>query len=455
VIWLDVSTLLASDGPKLPQERLQRNLAKWAFSNGSGHFRYCRLNERHRSIVGVPERLVACMAAGQHFDGCDDGQRLPSRASGKWDAIRHRFPRASLATFKARSQKLGANLATVARLPALRKRLSRFVAIAGHGEIAQHTAQAAHVPFANHDVYFISDLDWRRCDLSFLYQLKKRIGFKLAVLCCDTLPLTFPQLCPEDIADAVPRQVTDLAWSSDLMIFVSEATEQRLQTFIRSVGAPVPVSRRVAPDAEFDDSSRSGRDDSAADHYADTPFVLCVCPIERSHNHEVLYRAWCRLIDEGFHVPNLACVGNRRWGADDLLDLVSRDPRTKGRIRLFSQVSESALCRLYDKCLFSVYPSRSRDWPIFVAQSVNRGKLCLAADSACVREVGGDLLEYIDVDDVLRWADRVRYYAENLQSLNRRNEIIRDTYRPRSWQAASQDIAAHLLDLYVGVGPKC
>ena len=140
----------------------------------------------------------------------------------------------------------------------------------------------------------------------------------------------------------------------------------------------------------------------------------CLCRrIERRKNHDILYRAWLRLIEAGCTIPNLVFVGMRGWGVDDLLSDLARDRRIRGRIHVLQTVSDTELAMLYDRCLYTVYPSLYEGWGLPVVESFAFGKFCLCSNAGSLPEAGGDLAEYLDPWDLNAWVERIQIFRRS------------------------------------------
>jgi glycosyltransferase involved in cell wall biosynthesis len=189
-----------------------------------------------------------------------------------------------------------------------------------------------------------------------------------------------------------------------------------------------------------DDPAGSVAMSSVVAEAAKAPFILYVSTIERRKNHETLYKAWVRLIETGYDVPNLLCVGMRGWGVSDLMADLACDPRIKGRIRVLHDLSDPELAHLYAACEFTVYPSLYEGWGLPVVESFAFGKFCLCSNTGSLVEAGGSFAEYLDPWDVQAWADRVRYLSGHPEELEKRNRQIEMSFKPYLWCDTMQSI---------------
>ena len=171
------------------------------------------------------------------------------------------------------------------------------------------------------------------------------------------------------------------------------------------------------------------------------PFLLFVSTIERRKNHETLYRAYIELINQGYvDLPQLVFVGKIGWGVADLLKDLALDPRIQPYIRILNHVTDAELALLYERTLFTLYPSLYEGWGLPVAESLAHGKFCLVSNNSSLPEVGGEYVEYLDAWDVPSWAKKIYWYCKNPKALHEKERHILESFHAHSWQDSSKSI---------------
>lgn len=296
------------------------------------------------------------------------------------------------------------------------------------------------VPFAPGDVYLSMGLDWDQKDLAYLYAQKRALGFKVLLFCYDVIPVKLPHLCVGDVAASFAHYFANVAWCADEILCISECTRSDLRLLLAELGTPQPPLSVIKlgcllPALAADLVSRDVAE------VLGRPYILFVSTIERRKNHETLYRAYTRLLDQGEKdLPLLVFVGMPGWGVQDLMADLSFDHRTRDLIKVLNHVADADLAMLYRQALFTVFPSLYEGWGLPVAESLAAGKFCLASRAASIPEVGGDLIEYVDPWDVPAWAERLHFYISRPDAVAERESRIREVYRPTSWPACAEDI---------------
>jgi glycosyltransferase involved in cell wall biosynthesis len=287
--------------------------------------------------------------------------------------------------------------------------------------------------FKRGDVYISLGLDWQQKYLPFIMELKLLNKFKTLFMSYDVIPIKFPQYCIDEVAAYFPQYIADLTWCADMVGCISKSSEYDLQVALENLGAPPPktfivklgcVLQNTCYNLPYEIQKSIGN-----------KFILYVSTLERRKNHETLYKAYTRLIEEGYNnLPQLICVGMIGWHISDFLFELSTDRKIKDHIVILENITDYQLTWFYKNCLFTVFPSLYEGWGLAVAESLAAGKFCLSSNKGALREVGGDFVEYLDPWDVPLWAERIAFYSKNADQLCIAEKKIKDNYIPQTWQ---------------------
>ena len=471
-LWLDVTTMLSWNRPAVGIVRVETECASHALKIPNEPIYFCRYE------AGIGYRQVSATdvaAALERIRGVSAQSADAVKLAAAVDKSR------SIETAEQRLQKLALRL--ISKLPG-RLRLSafnyakrnkaHFLRIFNRilnlprkakgllhpaGKDILHSLPQREPLYTDHDsynnalfepgdVYISLGLDWDQKDLNYLYAHKKEIGFKVLLFCYDIIPVKFPHLCVGDVSSAFSRYFADAAWCADEFLCISRCSRNDLHSLLDELYTPIPQLSVVKLGCEFP-KSVSEEHAPEVSELLGKPFLLFVSTIERRKSHETLYRAYTRLVDQGVTaaLPLLVFVGMPGWGVNDLLNDIHLDPRTKDFIKILHHVSDSDLIALYEHALFTVYPSLYEGWGLPVAESLAKGKFCLASNAASIPEVGGNLIEYLDPWNVQEWADRIFFYIDNRQELSEKEEAIRSNYKPTKWQSTAGQIFSHAISL--------
>ncbi|WP_443971581.1 glycosyltransferase [Sphingobium sp. CR28] len=175
------------------------------------------------------------------------------------------------------------------------------------------------------------------------------------------------------------------------------------------------------------------------------PYALMVGTYEPRKNHEVIYRAFLMMLDQGMleHDFKIVFAGHRGWKSDDIFNQMRRDARVAGKLLLISP-GDNELDALYRQSRFTLLPSFYEGWSLTLPEALSYGKLCLAADVDPLREAGGDFVEYIHPLDSAAWARRMAHYANNDADVRAKERMVEEKWHARTWLESSQMLVNEL-----------
>ena len=120
------------------------------------------------------------------------------------------------------------------------------------------------------------------------------------------------------------------------------------------------------------------------------------------------------------------------------------DPRIRDSILLLHHIGDESLAWLYDNCLFTVYPSLYEGWGLPVSESLAYGKYCLTSSTSSLPEAGAGFTGLIDPNDLQAWEQAIFNLIDDPNELSRRENKIRNGYRPITWQSTADDFFDHV-----------
>jgi glycosyltransferase involved in cell wall biosynthesis len=261
---------------------------------------------------------------------------------------------------------------------------------------------------------------------------KRRYGVRFAVLIYDTIPLENETLVEARHVDQVRSWLQEVLPTADVVLTISKYSQHALRKLVADARLSLPRIEVLALGAGLSD-----RPIAAIPRAISLPqrYVLFVSTIEIRKNHRLLVRIWRRLLERHGPdaVPVLIFAGQIGWLVDDLLADLADSRHLGGKIEIRPDLTDAELRTAYDSCLFTVFPSLYEGWGLPIAESLARGKFCVASNRTAIPEVGGDLIDYFDPsddDDALAKVERVLIDPGYLTA---REARLRAEYRPPTW----------------------
>jgi glycosyltransferase involved in cell wall biosynthesis len=440
-IWVNVTTTLQWKRPPVGIVRVEQEYCRWLLAQDvftTGSVRLCRYDRYAGQFFEVsPQQLADALrpvAAPTVSTAAPDRKR---RITAWLLRLVPYLPAPWVPVLKVRVRRLQATLIDLrARL---RDGVQRGRAWARRRESGSPAHTARPAAFAAGDRFVSLGLDWDHLDQAHLYRLKQQHQLRVTLICYDVIPVLRPHLVVLP-PGGFGAYVVDMAWCADAILCISEHTRRDCEGLLRQLGVPVPPTHVIRLGAQIKGDAQGAAPAGLRHGPGERPFVLFVSTIERRKNHEILYRAWTRLREQGIEPYRLVFVGMPGWGVNDLLNDLRLDPRTRDDIVCLNHVSDADLAWLYRHAAFTVFPSLYEGWGLPVVESLAWGRFCLASNTSSLPEAGGPWAEYLDPWDLPAWTERLAFFMQNPQEVHARNERIAREFVPPAWADTAASI---------------
>jgi glycosyltransferase involved in cell wall biosynthesis len=261
---------------------------------------------------------------------------------------------------------------------------------------------------------------------------KARYGIRFAVLIYDMIPIENGSLVEKRHALQFRKWLEETLPNADAVLTISKYSRHALLEFAAAAGWSVPRVDVVRLGGGLSPRPIAGGRGKIC---LPGRYVLFVSTIEIRKNHRLLVRVWRRLMARhgADAVPVLIFAGQTGWMVDDLLADLAASGYLGGKIEHRPGLSDEELDEAYRGCLFTIFPSLCEGWGLPIAESLVRGKFCVASNRTSIPEVGGDLIDYFDPssdDDALAKIERLLFEPGYVAA---REARLRAEYRPRTW----------------------
>ena len=272
----------------------------------------------------------------------------------------------------------------------------------------------------------------------------KEDGVRLAVLVHDIIPITNPEYCVSDLVDTFTECFQHVLRMADLILTISAYSQKQIVALLRRWSIPTPPMA-VLPNAHITWSAKRKVGKPLSREIQDIlsqSFVLYVSTIEIRKNHTQLFKVWKKLIENQGQeqIPNLVLVGRQGWRVQDLMDQLKGTNYLSGKIIILHDISDVELEALYQGCLFTTFTSFEEGWGLPVGESLVFGRPCVASNASSIPEVAGDLVDYIDPNNLESAYEVILRMIEDGGYRDSRAKKIKDEFRPRSWSHVADDL---------------
>jgi hypothetical protein len=298
------------------------------------------------------------------------------------------------------------------------------------------------------DLYFMPGAFWEFVDHpSWLLSMKRR-GVYIGIYIYDLIPITHSYYCTAGLTDCFTAGLAETVRMCDFAFTISEFVAGQVRDFLATYQvrpfpvAPVLLAHELRLPTTKVPVPKVGSPRTAIDVLDDRTFVLCVCTLEARKNHIYLFYIWERMIAAGLDVPDLVFVGRDGWRTSDLLGQIESSRNLDGRLHLMHGLSDADLGTLYERCLFTVFPSFVEGWGLPVGESLSHSKVCVASSTSSIPEVGRDLVVYIDPFNLDSGYRAIRRLITEPAYLADLEAEIRKNFVPRTWMDVGRDLCS-------------
>jgi glycosyltransferase involved in cell wall biosynthesis len=438
-LWVDVTTLLSWQGAFTGIPRTVSSILSVWLNETRVRFRPCMYDRGSGTFVELPRSVLEhTLSAPQ-----ESARLVQARPAGPSRGLKARLRRLLRPAFR----RLPEELQYACRdIYGGARRAGRYLLHAAR-DLWRRRIQGRPAHLEHGDILFVSGGGWDHpgfCDA--LTATRAARGIRVAAMLYDVIPCLMPQLFSPRLPPLFTRWFDSLLPNTDLLLTISDNSRRDICEVALSRDLPVPPVEVIRLGVEVGGCGSGVRPACLSAEWEERPFVLSVGTVEVRKNHIALYHVWRRLIDQhGERVPPLVIAGGHGWLVGDLVEQLKHDPLVRNHVLHLPGLTNDELRWLYQRCLFTLYPSLYEGWGLPVAEGLAHGKYCICSNAASLPEIAGDLIDYHDplnLTDCLHLAERALFEHG---FLHQRQERIAREYQPPSWRDCAAELLALLL----------
>jgi glycosyltransferase involved in cell wall biosynthesis len=454
----DISTSLVWRGRPVGIVRTEHELIKF-FLNSIAVGTLSEDIPEDRSIGGDQSRIAFChyskrlkgyyhVTAQQARTALRAGIREAGPDAGKTTHSQHQFPSADVYLAPLRKLHHLDTPAEHAFLPASIR--DALASITPRPELAIRSEWGGQpVRFEHDDVYCSFGLDWDNNNYALLRHLKSEKNFSVALCVYDLIPILYPRVSHEAAVALFYNHVFDICQMGDLIFSISKTTSADLLKFAEEEwdDAPITVKTVILGDDLLQPTTLTPmtHKKNFAIINIGQRYCLYVSTIEARKNHEILLRAWERLVGEpALADAKMVFVGMAGWGVDRLMKELGNNKKLADRVIVLSGLSDVQLNLLYQSCTFTVFPSIYEGWGLAATESLRHGKAVVVSDAPALAEATQNLMPVIAHADVSGWSEIIARLFLDVPYRQQLEYLARTKYRARSWNSYCLDVFAEL-----------
>lgn len=143
------------------------------------------------------------------------------------------------------------------------------------------------------------------------------------------------------------------------------------------------------------------------------PYFVVISTIEGRKNHIALLHIWRRLVERfSIRAPKLVILGKRGWRCGQVLDLLDHCKQIKPFIIEEPSCPDQKLVTYLYHAQALLFPSFTEGYGLPLIEALSYATPVIASDIPVFREIAGDIPEYIDPLDTLKWMELIEEYSQ-------------------------------------------
>lgn len=301
------------------------------------------------------------------------------------------------------------------------------------------------IHFDDGDILFLLDGAWGR-PIEKEITLARDSGVNVIFCLYDIIPVSHSNFCdPLKTAD-FKKFLKDMLMLTDGVLCISKAVENEFITYQRNI---LPQMKKtilidffhLGVDRENLSSNGNVREKVATIFQDKVPVFLVVSTIEPRKNHTYLLDTFERLWSQN-HKVRLVFIGRVGWEVKELMRKIDLHPKRDDLFFVFHDLNDAELSYCYSHATSLLFPSFSEGFGLPIIEALEHGLPVIASDIPVHREIGGDLLMYIDPHKPKTLMTRVLNILQN-EKVEERH--IPDGFHWMSWKEATRELMRKLL----------
>lgn len=246
-------------------------------------------------------------------------------------------------------------------------------------------------------------------------QKAKQLFDKIVYFLHDIIPLEYPEYCKEGELSKHQQRIQTIVKSGDLVIANSDDTLSKFTYYTQDMTRSAGLRSTVAL---LGTESIQSYPNFKNPIITQSPYFVILGTIEPRKNHLLLLQVWRKLAEIlKEQCPKLYIVGKRGWDIEQVVDILERAPYAQSTVIEVSNACDQQVTQLLKHATALLFPSFVEGFGLPLVQALQLGTPVIASDLAVFKELAGDIPDYADPVDVMRWMELIKNYADQKNDL--------------------------------------
>lgn len=267
------------------------------------------------------------------------------------------------------------------------------------------------------DILLLLDSTWH---LSIWEQVKsiKDRGVRVVSIVYDIIPISHPKFCDDHLVLVFKKWFENSINYVDEYIAISNTVKSNLKEYL------IENYPQKVKNLKFDYFYLGGDfikkqtynnikiNKRLKQVFNSTSTYLIVSTIEPRKNHKYLLDTFDKLWAENLNI-NLCIVGRVGWKIEDLMHRIENHILYNKNLFVFSTLNDLELQYCYNSAKMLLFPSIVEGYGLPIIESLSNSLPVFASDTPIHREVGGDKIDYFDINRVDDLVEKIKDIEKN------------------------------------------
>jgi len=289
------------------------------------------------------------------------------------------------------------------------------------------------------DILLLLDSTWDFNIWTSVGKFKEK-GVKVIAVVYDLIPISHPHFCDEYLVEVFKKWFFKSIQLVDGYVAISHTVQQDTACFLQAEFGDKSAQKgfdffHLGGDFSYPTSTKNAVKPSLIEHFSQRPSsYLIVSTIEPRKNHQYLLDVFDLLWEKELEV-DLCIVGRVGWKVESLIDRINNHSKSNIRLHLWSGLCDVELAYCYANAKMLLFPSIIEGFGLPIVESLTNRLPVMASDTPIHREVGGDRIDYFDLNDPESLCQKIEEIEANgiPESLQ-----VAEGYRWIDWRESSQ-----------------
>ena len=267
----------------------------------------------------------------------------------------------------------------------------------------------------------------------------KQLNIPIVNMIHDLIPLRFPEYCGGEEVKKHARFLNHCLMDASGIITNSKSTLNDLYACRKNIDGACPPTL-VAPLA-----SGLANNILPLERPIHNPYFVMLSSIDRRKNYLLILQIWRRLVEHlGHQTPKLVLIGRRGSRYDHAFDFIDHCETIKPYIIEVSDCADQQLVTYLHHTQALLFPTFAEGYGLPLIEAMTHNTPVIASNLPVFYEIAGDVPEYLDPLDAMKWMEIIEAYCSS-SSVLRHNQLDRlRTFQPPTWENHFEKVDAFL-----------